>query len=247
LRASRARNNKLSFVEIVQTGSPPTNPPSTTPATEPTGSVGSYNFSEGSGTTAADASTTANAGTLTDGVTWTAGRSGAGTALQFNGTTGFVNLAQNASQWLGVTGTVAFWLRTTQTGHNTAWHAPGILGVESAGNGNDIFWGWLDASGRIGIQAGNGSAAKSTAAVNDGQWHYIALTRNASTGQVRVYVDGVANGTATSETGTKSTAFRSIGRIEDTGGTPAYFSGVLDNLRIYNRVLTAQEIASLMG
>ena len=244
--ASGAQNNKLSFVEIVQTGSPPTNPPPNPPA-EPAGAVGSYNFSEGSGTTTGDASTSGNGGTLTGGVTWTAGRTGAGTALQFNGATGYVNLAQNAAQWLGGTATVAFWMRTTQTGNNTAGQAPGILGVESAGNGNDIFWGWLDASGRIGIKAGYGVAAKSTAAVNDGQWHHIALTRNATSGAVQVYVDGVLNGTAISETGTKSTAFRSIGRIEDTGGSPAYFGGALDNLRIYNRVLTAQEIASLVG
>jgi hypothetical protein len=245
--ASGAQNNKLSFVEITQTGSPqpPPNPPPPQPG--PAGLVGSYAFSEGAGTTTADASASGNTGTLTGGVTWTAGRTGAGTALQFNGTNGFVNLAQNANQWLGGTGTAAFWIRTTQTGNNTMWMAPGVLGVESAGGGNDIFWGWLDATGRIGMQAGNTAGAKSTAPINDGQWHHIALTRNATTGLVQVYVDGVLSGSATSEVGTKTTTFRSLGRIEDTGGTPAWFAGSLDDVRLFNRVLTAQEIQSLMA
>ena len=59
---------------------------------------------------------------------------------------------------------------------------------------------------------------------------------------MQVYVDGVLSGSATSETGVKTTPFRSIGRIEDTGGTPTYLAGSLDDLRLYNRVLTAAEI-----
>ena len=65
------------------------------------------------------------------------------------------------------------------------------------------------------------------------------------TGVVQVYVNGVFNASATSETGVKTTPFASIGRIEDTAGTPGYFAGTLDELRFYDRVLTASEIAAL--
>jgi MSHA biogenesis protein MshQ len=202
----------------------------------------------GSGTTTADGSSTGNNGTLVGGVTWVAGRNAAaGTALSFNGSTGAVTLANSLAGVLGGTGTVAFWIRTTQVGNNTMWQAPGVLGVESAGNGNDVFWGWLDATGRIGIMAGNTAGAKSTNPINDGQWHHVALTRNAATGVVQVFADGVLNASATSETGVKTTPFASLGRIEDTGGTPMYFNGTLDDVRVFNRVLTASEIAGLMA
>jgi hypothetical protein len=239
--AAGAQNNKLAFLEITQVGA------ASPPPSAPTGIVGVYAFNEGSGTTAADASASNNAGSLNAGVTWTASRTGAGAALSFNGSSGFVNLARNANQWLGGTGSAAFWLRTTQVGNNSAWRAPGVLGVESAGNSNDVFWGWLDASGRIGIQAGDTPGAKSASPINDGQWHHVALTRNAATGAVQVYVDGKLSGSATSAAGVKTTPFRSIGRIEDTAGTPAYLAGSLDDLRLYNRVLTAAEIQGLIS
>ena len=124
--------------------------------------------------------------------------------------------------------------------------APGVLGVESAGDGNDVFWGWLDATGRIGVQAGNMAGAKSANPINDGQWHHIALTRDATTGAVQVYVDGVLSGSATSETGVKTTAVpqhrphrrhrRHADVLRRHARRPA----------VFNRVLTADEIRSLM-
>jgi hypothetical protein len=141
---------------------------------------------------------------------------------------------------------VAFWLKTTQTGNDTMWLAPGVLGAESAGDGNDVFWGWLDAAGRIGVQAGDVAGAKSATPVNDGQWHHIALTRDAATGAAQVYVDGVLSGAATTDTGVKTTPFRSVGRIDDTAGTPAYLNGTLDDLVLFDRVLTAAEVRALV-
>jgi MSHA biogenesis protein MshQ len=230
--ATGAQNNKINFVDVtaVATVLPP-------------GLIGGYRFDEGSGTATADISDSDNDGTLV-GATWTTGHTGAG--LSFNGTSARVDLANDLSPVLGATGTVAFWIRTTQTGNNTMWQAPGVLGVESAGDGNDIFWGWLDATGRIGVMAGNAAGAKSANPINDGAWHHVALTRNATTGAVQVYVDGVLSGSATSETGVKTTPFASVGRIDDTGGTPTHLNGTLDDLYVFNRVLTASEIASLM-
>ena len=232
--ATGAQNNKINFVEITAVS---------TAQVLPAGLVGEYRFSEGSGTTTADGSASANNGTLI-GASFGAGRTGSGAA--FNGSTSRVELASSLSPTLGASGTVAFWIMTTQVGINSMWQAPGVLGVESAGDGNDVFWGWLDATGRIGIQAGNTAGAKGASAINDGVWHHVALTRNAATGAVQVYVDGTLSGSATSETGVKTTAFRSIGQIDDTGGTPTSFQGVLDDLLIFNRVLTATEIQALM-
>jgi hypothetical protein len=218
---------------LFRVGTPP--PPDVT-----NGLVDRYTFDN----TAADSAGSKN-GTLVNGPVYVAGRVGSA-ALSFNGVNQYVDVGTNLAPLLGGTATLTVWIRTRQVGNNTWYNAPGITGVEQDGGPNDIFWGWLDAKGRIAIQAGDGPAAKSVNPINDGQWHFIALTRDAVSGQVRVYVDGVLNATATSETGLKTTPFSSIGRIVDTAGWAQYFAGSLDDLRFYNRVLSATEVQTIM-
>jgi hypothetical protein len=62
-----------------------------------------------------------------------------------------------------------------------------------------------------------------------------------------VYVNGTLEATGTTNPGPITTPFESLGRIEDTGGTPEYFDGRLDEIRLYDRLLTGDEIAQLAG
>ena len=140
--------------------------------------------------------------------------------MAFDGLTGRVALDTDLSPHLGGDSTVAFWINTTQAGNDNVFLAPGVIGIDAAGTANDIFWGWLDGDGHIGVQAGNLPGATSANPINDGQWHFIAMTRNASTGRVEVYVDGELSGSALSDTGRRAAPFANIGRIDDTGGAP---------------------------
>jgi len=155
-------------------------------------------------------------------------------AQDFDGTDDYVNISADLAQWLGKTASLSVWIRTTQVGSSIYWDSPGVTGVEEAGGANDIFWGLIDASGKMGIQAGDTAGAITTSPINDDNWHHIVMTRNSSTGEVKIYVDGILNDIATSDTGDKTNSFYSIGRIEDTGGTPEYFSGTIDEFRISN-------------
>jgi hypothetical protein len=231
----------------------------TTPAV--TGAIDVYHFDAGSGTTAVDSVGT-NTGTLT-GTTkpaWvTPGKIGAaalsfsgnGTYNQAVGSQSAVTLANDLSPILGGTSSLDAWFKTTQLGNNTHWQAPAITGVEQAGAGNDINWGTLNASGQIGIYVGDSGGIYSTNAVNNGQWHNIAVTRNATTGQVQLYIDGVLNGSGTFDTGNKTSKFSVIGALADVandGVTPTgdnYFNGQLDEVRIYNQVLSATDVQGL--
>ena len=205
--------------------------------------VGYWKFDEATGLTAADSSPAGNHATLQGGTTWVTGQ--IGSALSFDGQTGYVRAGADLNQWLGATASLSVWIKTTQSGKGDFFRSPGITGVESAGDGNDVFWGWIDTTGRLGLQAGNGANAKSLNPINDGQWHHIGLTRDATSGRVSVYVDGLLNATAISETGLKSTKFYSLGRIETTAGTPAYFQGQLDEVRLYNFVLGDADMQAL--
>jgi glucose/arabinose dehydrogenase len=210
-----------------------------------TGPVNWYKLDEPSGTAAADGGSAPNAGTLVNGPVRVAGVVGAG-AVQFDGVNDYVATATDLAPRLGGTATLTAWLKTTQVGNVKMYKSPGIAGVEQAGLDNDVFWGWIDDAGRIGVMAGDTAGAKSARPVNDGQWHLVALTRDAASGRVQVYVDGALGGEAVSATGAKTTPFASLGRIEDTSGAIDYFAGSLDDVRVYDRVLSAAEIAALM-
>lgn len=159
----------------------------------------------------------------------------------FDGSNDYVTVS-GLSTLLNGTASLAFWIKTTQTGNNTDWQAPGVTGVEQAGGVNDIFWGWLDGAGRIGVSVGNDSSSKSVSSVRDGTWHHVVLTRDAGSGAYTIYLDGSLNKRGTLATGTIGTAYTSLGRIEDTGGTPGYLHGQLDEVLVFDRVLVASEV-----
>ncbi|WP_250656586.1 LamG domain-containing protein [Alkalimarinus coralli] len=145
------------------------------------------------------------------------------------------------------TSSMSFWIKTTQTGDNTGWRAPGIAGIEQSGGSDDIFWGWLDASGRIGLSVANDFTTKSTIAINDDVYHHIVLTRDATSGAYKIYIDGNLNKSGTLTTGIIGNSFSSLGRIEDTGGTPEYFEGVLDEVKVFGRVLDDADVTDLFN
>jgi hypothetical protein len=188
---------------------------------------------------------------------WVPGRLGS-TALSFRGngsSTSLVSAVQTNIDLgiiLGSTASLTAWIKTTQTGSDTPYQAPAITGVERSGNSSDVRWGYIDATGHIGVSAGNNNGAKSTTAINDGTWHQVAFTRDATTGLTQVYVDGVFQASAAGDAGTKDAIFRLIGAQSvvqsDDGSTltsAIFLNGQLDDLRIFNRVLSAGEIATL--
>ena len=226
-----------------------------------TGAIDIYHFDAGSGTLAVD-SAGANNGTLTGSTLpqWvTPGEDGSPDALSFSGdgvslstaNQSLVQLTSDLSPILGSTSTLDAWIKTTQVGNNTHYQAPAITGVEQAGAGNDINWGTLNASGQIGIYVGDGGGVYSLNPINDGKWHNVAMTRNATTGVVQLYVDGVLQGSGTFDTGNKTSQFSVIGALQDVANDGVtktgrnYFNGSLDEVRIYNQVLGVNEIQGL--
>jgi RNA polymerase sigma factor (sigma-70 family) len=229
------------------------------------GLVGHYAFAEGNGASVKDASTSGNHGTLIGNVTWVEGRKPGTKALSFDGKTGYVKVGQDLNQWLGGSATVAFWISTRQVGKKVPFQFVPVTGVDVTSNdvkpnSDDINWGILDDSGRIGICPGDPAypgakklediMAVSSQPINDGQWHHVALARDAATGRLQVYVDGkLSAASETAAKGGKTTPFFYIGRQElfpvSSPKPVLYFQGQLSELRFYDRVLSAGEIEVL--
>jgi len=226
-----------------------------------------WTFNEGSGTTTQNSySGTAQTGTITDNTggtdlrpTWTASGH-EGSAIQFNGTTGaardggYMALSTAVTDPLrgGTTSTgsatLAFWIRTTQTGGAIGWDSPSVIGIEANGGIGDVQWGWIDSTGRIGFGKGDSAGVMSTNPVNDGQWHHVVISHNFTSGATQVFVDGASNATGTLLPGSIiPNNFLGFGVTNDTSATTAdrYLNGTLDDIRIYDRVLTSAQVTAM--
>ena len=165
-----------------------------------------------------------------------------GNAIDLPGASDALNTTASLHTILGSTSTFSTWMKTSQVGSNTTWLAPGITGVEQSGGGNDIFFGWIDGSGAIGVTSGNGAAAKSNFVVNNNVWRHVTITRNHISGAVKFFINGVLNGSGTSEAGAKTTPFSKFGEIGDTGGTPVNYNGSMDEVRVMTSIKTDADI-----
>ncbi|WP_162824611.1 DUF6701 domain-containing protein [Saccharospirillum mangrovi] len=165
-------------------------------------------------------------------------------AGEFDGVDDFIR-APALYNALHGTASLSFWIRTTASGNNTPYLAPGISGIEQAGGTDDIFWGWLDASGHIGLAVGDRNDGKSSRIINDGTFHHVVLIRDASTGDYRIYIDGELDQAGRQASGQIGTYFESLGRVENTNGGPKYFQGQLDEVAIFEQQLSSGDVKLL--
>ena len=209
--------------------------------------VAAYGFDEGSGSVLGDSSGNGNNGTI-NGATWTtAGRFG--NALSFNGSSNFVDLGNPAS--LRTTGSMTWsaWIYATGTPLDDGQ----IVAKSGDGTGVD---GWqLKTSPDTGPHtfavavSGNGSTHTqrySTTVRSLNTWYHVAGVYDAQAQKLDIYVNGVLdNGVlrGTIPTSQFDPALNaSIGRR--SGGY--HFQGRVDELRLYNRALTAAQIQAIM-
>jgi hypothetical protein len=210
-----------------------------------TGPIVAYSFNEGSGTTVTDASGHGVTGTI-QGATWTAGGR-YGNALSFDGSSSYVDLGNPAL--LQITGSMT-WSAWVKAGANPA--DDGEIVAKS-----DSTSGWqLKTSPDTGpqtfgirVSGGGTTLAKrySTSIRSLGVWYHVAGVYDASATTLSVYVNGVLDNGALIGTipasQVNSAVNVNIGRR--TGGF--YFNGVIDEVRIYNRALSAAEVQADMN
>jgi len=106
--------------------------------------------------------------------------------------------------------------------------------------------GTYGAPGKAWFYASHGPGPEpiSTTSVNDNTWHHIVVTRNPSL--IRIYVDGApAESTKTPVSIATTAAPLIIGGLVVGGNQVGYMDGMLDDIQIYNRVLTDTDIEFL--
>ena len=218
---------------------------------------GCWLFEEGSGTTTNDGSGNGNTGILV-GATWVADRHGTSTALHFNGTSQFVQVADSSS--LKITGaiTIAAWVKpetvrlqavvkkAVTSGSRTDGYELTLDGTNGGCTTNPCGFGRFNekASGELfRIDA-------STTYSTTNPWSLYAVTYDPADNTLRMYRNGVLSSTNTPAsplTIVTNNLYLGIGaQLSGTGPTATYlFKGSLDDILIFNRALSATEISAL--
>ena len=200
--------------------------------------VGWYKFESN----AQDSSGFANHGTNGGTVNYVAGKVDA-SAISFDGATGYSQIPLSVSNDF----TLLLWVKTTDTGGGAQWWAgKGLLDGEMGGGGNDFGTALVGAKAAFGV--GNpDTTIVSTTSINDGTWHHVAATRDSASGKIKLYIDGtLENSLVTSATGVRAPTNLRIGSIR-TGTTGSFLAGSIDDARIYNYAMNANEIAALLN
>lgn len=238
-------NHSLTAIATDTAGNKTTSAAVTVTVSNAVGPVGFWTFdtSETSGNTYLDSSGSGSNAACT-AVTSAAGV--VNQAAQFNGTSSYCNVTSDASMLLTNNLSLYVWVRTSNASRYEAvistYNATGsesnyLLRTTPSGTMSLLIGGFN-------MAAGQSFEALDSRTINDGKWHQVAAVLQPGSG-VTFYVDGAAAPLVAANIKANTNAFPLQFGI--TGWTPYgnYFTGDVDQLRIYNRALAASEVAAL--
>jgi Concanavalin A-like lectin/glucanases superfamily len=188
-----------------------------------------WRLDETSGSTAADATATNN-GTYTNGPTLNqpTGVRSAGTAVDFDGSNDFVFAPDSASLSPTSAVTLEAWIRPDQFG-----------AMRTIVHKTNSYWLRLESSGALSFFVYEGSSYEPRVTgptlVAGTLYHVVGTFDGAN---VRVYVDGTLRATTA-----RAVAIQDNTQQVNVGVGGSYFDGVMDEVAVYGKALTAQQIS----
>jgi len=229
-RARDSANQTTTSAEVTVTVSNSGPPP-------PTGLVLAFGFEETAGTTANDSSTAKNNGTINGATSNATGKFGR--ALSFDGSNDRVDVPDAASLDLTTGMTLEAWVKPTT---NVGWRT--VL-LKERGT-NDLLYALYSSNGskpRTENFTTAENTAAGTAALPLNAWSHLAATYDGT--NLRFYVNGALVTTKATSGAMPNTA--NPLRIGGNAIWGEYFSGLIDEVRVYNRALSAAEITADMS
>ena len=209
------------------------------------GLTGYWKFDDGSGSTAADSSGNGNTGTLVNTPTWTTGQIGGGIGV-VNTSSQYINLNNPSTYDLTSTGqmTISAWVKSGSSIINSTL---GILkrGATNTVNAPDQY-ALTSSNTRWRFMAGNGTTYTEVFGPSGGlvanTWYHLTGVIDAA--NLSLYIDGVSAATPVARpAGSPPVAVSTFIGAMMAGGNA--WDGTIDEVRIYNRALSADEISRL--
>ncbi len=211
--------------------------------------VAHWELDETEGLDVADSSGYGNNGTLIgmDGTEWTTGTRGGALAVTGASSTNqkYVRFEGVSSLQLSDSATISAWVKMN-AGNDDAYM--GIVGKLTSGNyqgfalvrhDSNVFRLWCDNG--AGVLAGFDASSDGT--YTDTEWHHVAGVIDDGTSIL--YVDGVRQAREGDVDLTDSGTYAHIGKQYSDESSHRYWNGLIDDVRIYYRALSEQEISGL--
>ena len=240
------------------------NPGSTAPDVSASGLVAHYDFDEntvvapdvsGSGNNIVHAGNFGGSGPVISLDTI----AGAG-SVSFDGGS-YLTASSNLLATIAKDFSISVWVKTSQSvgspGDMAYWGAVIVSADIPTGGAGDAVPIALT-GGQVAFNTGDGyydETLNSIGTVNDNTWHHLVVTRNQATGEKQIYIDGALDNSSTGTMellngpqlltlGAKSDANNPDPASPDSNGSQGY-AGLVDDLQIYSRVLSPNEVAYL--
>ncbi|MGA8170461.1 MAG: LamG-like jellyroll fold domain-containing protein [Methylocystis sp.] len=171
-----------------------------------------------------------------------------GGALKFNGNNSYVKMTDDNFPAGTAARSISIRIKTSQGVHSFTF--PIIIEYGTAGIVGEYYGLCLCPSaidscnyapaGAAAIAVW-GSSVTTSRAVNDGVWHHLVATFDGR--NHRLYLDGMLQGSAALVTNTALSGDLYIGGPHQSPSI--FFDGAIDEVRVYNRAISAQEVAQL--
>jgi hypothetical protein len=204
-----------------------------------------WKFDENTGTTVNDASGNGNTGTLTNSPIWSTGKYGS--ALNFNGSSNYVNAGTGVNPSNKTAWTISSWV------------------YSNAGEPSRSIAGWWDGTNGIFLQSkvsgdgfavvtGDGFSYGEVSFTSSNTWVYATLvydgTQTGNSNRLKLYLNGTLqsltfnSGTIPASIPTLSSASQFIGNV---GGLNRFWNGKIDEVKVYDYARTQKQILEDMG
>jgi hypothetical protein len=180
----------------------------------------------------------------TNAIPFVDGRAGFGKAIKLDGGNQFVEITggnENELEFLGGSMSIAGWFKVDA--FDTGWQA-----LISKGEGSAYRVARRDPTSTIAYAGGVPEGPNNTPNVNDRQWHHFVAISDAATNAfgTALYIDGNIYSVNTNKPALATNNFPlMIG--ENPGARNREWEGEIDDISIWNRVLTSGEVAALHG
>lgn len=176
-----------------------------------------------------------------------------GRAFQFDGSDDYINVPDDSSLDIQEELTISFWFKLDGSSEDNQYPRAVSKGQSSTTNGAySVFI--EDGSGdptRIGLRFIDSSGTKhdidtgnTLTDYNDGNWHHVAATYSNSSDVGRLWFDGAEKVTE-SISGDVSVRMTEDDLHVGDGNGERHLNGNLDEVRVYNRALSAEDVQDL--
>jgi len=218
---------------------------------------GYWKADEGSGTTAADSSGNGITGTLRNGVSW-AVPGQVGDALSFDGVNGTLDLGSNLNILQNVpAATLVCWVKPAAAIPTGSYQdlisisvnassrtdtSRAVLSIQGNGSGGNAFVG-----GRS-TDTESQKILVDTTNLTPGTWVHLAATIDFQNNKLQIFVNGALKSSSTvafAQALSANTVSTDAALGSQDSGDGNFLNGLLDEVRVYCRVLSTAEIGSL--